>query len=56
MADTEVGRVDSRRFNGAYVLDRCWECLGIGKALIAAAQGRRLDGELVERICFALVA
>ena len=37
------------------MLDRCWERLGIASALIASAKGRRIDGELVERICFALV-
>jgi hypothetical protein len=53
---SEVEILDSRRLGGAYVLDRLWERLGIGKALVKAAEGRRLDGELVERICFALVA
>jgi hypothetical protein len=48
--------VDSRRLGGAYVLDEVWSRLGIAKALIESADGRRLDGELVERICFALVA
>lgn len=48
--------VDARRYGGAYVLDALFERLGIGKALRQAAAGRRLDAELVERICFALVA
>ncbi len=52
----EVEIVDSRRCGGAYVLDALFARLGIGKALRQAAQGRRLDGDLVERICFALVA
>ena len=53
-ADVEI--VDSRRLGGVYVLDELWSRLGIGRALVEAAEGRRLDGNLVERICFALVA
>lgn len=53
-SDVEV--VEARRFGGAFVLDRLWERLGISKALISAAQGRRLDAQVVERIVFALVA
>jgi hypothetical protein len=52
----EVEVVDSRRLGGAWTLDRLWERLGIGTALRTAAAGRRLDGEAVERVCFALVA
>jgi hypothetical protein len=52
----EVEIVDSRRYGGAWVLDQLFVRLGIGKALRQAAQGRRLDGDLVERICFALTA
>ena len=52
--DVEI--VDSRRLGGSYVLDRLWERLGIGKALVAAAATRRIDADVVERICFALVA
>jgi hypothetical protein len=37
-------------------LDRVWERLGIGAAIRAAAAGRRLDAEAVERVIFALVA
>jgi len=48
--------VDSRRLGGAFVLDQLWERLGIADALRSSAKGRRIDGELVERICFALVA
>ena len=33
-----------------------WERLGIAHALRSTAEGRRIDGDLVERICFALVA
>ena len=53
-SDVEI--VDSRRLGGAYVLDRIWERLGIARALRSCAEGRRVDADLVERICFALVA
>ena len=53
-ADVEI--VDSRRLGALYVLDELWSRLGIGRALIDAAERRRLDGQLVEWICFALVA
>ena len=52
----EVEIVDARRCGGAFVLDALFARLGIGKALRSAAEGRRLDAELVERICFALIA
>jgi hypothetical protein len=52
--DVEV--VDARRFGGAYVLDELWGRLGIARALHHAAASRRLDGEIVERVLFALVA
>lgn len=48
--------VDSRRMGGAFVLDGLWDRLGIGAALRAAAAGRRIDADTVERIVFALVA
>ena len=52
----EVGVLDSRRLGGAWTLDRIWERLGIGQAIRRVAEGRRLDGEAVERVVFALVA
>jgi hypothetical protein len=55
-AGTDVEVVDSRRLGGAWTLDRIWERLGIGAAIRRAAEGRRLDGEAVERVIFALVA
>jgi hypothetical protein len=55
-AGSDVEIVDARRFGGAYVLDELWHRLGIARALQMAATGRRVDGELVERIVFALVA
>jgi hypothetical protein len=52
----EVEILDSRRLGGAWTLDRVWERLGIGAAIRRVATGRRLDGEAVERVVFALVA
>jgi hypothetical protein len=52
----EVEVVDSRRLGGAWTLDRLWARLGIGAAIRRVAAGRRLDGEAVERVVFALVA
>jgi IS4 transposase len=54
LAEVEV--VESRRYGGAWVLDRLFARLGVTEALRAAARGRRLDPELSERVCFALVA
>ena len=48
--------LDSRRLGAAWTLDRIWERLGIGAAIRRVAVGRRLDGEQVERVVFALVA
>src|SRR5690349_21066749 len=55
-AGLEVEVLDSRRLGGAWTLDRVWERLGIGAALLRVAEARRLDGEQVERVVFALVA
>jgi len=55
-AGAEVEVLDSRHLGGAWTLDRVWERLGIGAAIRRVATGRRLDGEAVERIVFALVA
>ena len=52
----EIEILDSRRFGGAWVLDRLWEWLGIGAALHRMAAERRLDAEATERVLFALVA
>jgi hypothetical protein len=56
VAHSGVQVVDWRRLGSVYVLDELWSRLGIGKAHIEAAGGRRLDGAAIERICFALVA
>ena len=55
-AGVEVEILDSRRLGGAWTLDAIWERLGIGAAIRRVAEGRRLDGEAVERVLFALVA
>jgi Transposase DDE domain len=47
--------LDSRRLGTAWTLDRLWERLGIGAAIRRVAAGRRLDGDAVERVVFALV-
>ena len=47
--------LDSRRLGAAWTLDRLWERLGIGAAIRRVATGRRLDGDVVERVVFALV-
>jgi hypothetical protein len=52
----EVEVLDSRRLGAAWTLDRIWERLGVGAAIRRVATGRRLDGEQVERVVFALVA
>ena len=56
VAGGDIEIVDSRRLGGAFVLDQMWDRLGIAHTLRSAAEGRRIDGEMVERICFALVA
>ena len=52
----EVEVLDSRRMGGSWTLDRLWERLGIGAAIGRVAKRRRLDGDAVERVIFALVA
>jgi Transposase DDE domain len=55
-AGVEVEVIDSRRLGAAWTLDRLWERLEIGAAIRKVAAGRRLDGDAVERVIFALVA
>ena len=52
----EVEVLDSRRLGAVWTLDRIWERLGIGAAIHRVAAGRRLGGDAVERVVFALVA
>jgi Transposase DDE domain len=47
--------LDSRRLGAAWTLDRMWERLGVGAAIRRVAADRRLDGDAVERVVFALV-
>lgn len=56
VTSSDIEIVDSRRLGGAFVLDQLWERLGIADALRSEAKGRRIDADVVERICFALVA
>jgi hypothetical protein len=53
---TQLQVLDSRRLGGAWTLDQLWGRLGIAAALRRVATGRRLDGDQVERVVFALVA
>lgn len=55
-AGTDVEVLDSRKLGGAWTLDQLWSRLGIGQAIRRVAAERRLDGETVERVLFALVA
>ena len=48
--------MDCRPLGGAWTSGRLWERLGIGAAVRRVAAGRRLAGEAVERVVFALVA
>jgi Transposase DDE domain len=55
-ASGEVQIIESRTMGSAWLADRLWERLEIGKTIIACAGGRRLAGERVERAIFAMVA
>jgi hypothetical protein len=48
--------LESRRLGGTWVLDQLWTRLGIGAAIRRVAATRKLDGDLAERVIFALVA
>jgi hypothetical protein len=48
--------VDSRPMGTSWVADQRWQRLGIAGAIREAAEGRRVDGEVVERVVFAMVA
>ena len=52
----QIDILDSRRFGGAWVLDRLWVRLGIGAALRGVSADRRRDADATERVIFALVA
>ena len=55
-ASGEVSIVESRSMGSAWLSDRLWERLEIGKTIIAQAGGRRVQAERVERAIFAMVA
>jgi len=55
-ASGEVSILESRAMGSAWVADRLWERLEIGKTIIECAGGRRVAGERVERAIFAMVA
>jgi len=55
-SDEEIQLLDSRPMGPAWVADRLWERLGIGRAIFQVAANRRLDGEAVERVIFSMVA
>src|SRR6266571_4570714 len=52
----EVRILDARPMGTSWVVARLWERLGIGRSVMVAAAGRRLDPEAVERVAFAMVA
>jgi Transposase DDE domain len=52
----EVSIIESRSMGSAWLADRLWERLEIGKTIIEAAAGRRLQAERVERAIFAMVS
>ncbi len=57
----EVAVVDSRPMGTAWVADRLWEGLGIGREIIAVVErrrgpGRRVDPAVVEWVIFSMVA
>ena len=55
-ASGEVQIIESRTMGSAWLADRLWERLEIGKTIIDAAGERRLAGERVERAIFAMVS
>ncbi|MGH2903819.1 MAG: IS1634 family transposase [Solirubrobacteraceae bacterium] len=55
VASGEVRLLDSRPMGACWLADRLWERLQIGKTIIEAAGGRRLEAERVERAIFAMV-
>jgi DDE family transposase len=55
-ASGEVSIIESRAMGSAWVAGRLWERLEIGKTIIDAAGGRRLQAERVERALFAMVS
>jgi hypothetical protein len=56
VASGEVRLLESRPMGSSWLADRLWERLEIGKAIIDAGGGRRLEAERVERVIFAMAA
>jgi Transposase DDE domain len=52
----EVQIIESRTMGSAWLADRLWERLEIGKTIINSAAGRRCEAERVERAIFAMVS
>ena len=52
----ELAMLDSRPIGGTHLLDGVWHRLGIDARIKDLLSGRKLDGERVERVLFALVA
>ncbi len=50
------GRRRLQAMGACFVADRLWERLGIAEGIAKVAASRRLDGEIVERVIFAMVA
>ena len=55
-ASGEVRIIESRTMGSAWLADRLWERLEIGKTISNSATGRRFEAERVERAIFAMVA
>ena len=55
-ASGEVRIIESRTMGSAWLADRLWERLEIGKTIINSTTGRRFEAERVERAIFAMVA
>ena len=55
-ASGEVRIIESRTMGSAWLADRLWERLEIGKTIINSAAGRRFEAGRVERAIFAMVA
>jgi hypothetical protein len=55
-ASGEVSIIESRTMGSAWVADRLWERLEIGKVILDTGGGRRLAAQRVERAIFAIVS
>jgi hypothetical protein len=55
-ASGEVSIIESRTMGSAWVADRLWERLEIGKVILDTGGGRRLAAQRVERALFAMVS